>query len=300
MLPLVAAKRGLNRKNRASLWGFTQDTRKAAFECRGGRVLKLPAMDSSQTCAKCGHVDAKSRDGRCFRCTACGHTANADVNAGQILRARARRWFALKAVSGCVKPRINGEQRVAEATTCRVERQGVASRQAALRLLRCAPALRVTRRNPLTQLAFMAGSRLPAVNDPLCENTAIQKVNPHILCSPLFGAFGSPSTKAQGFTDGEVNNALWKELKARRKTCPGHAGARTKPARKATGAQHYNGGAGATVDSAWPEGPPTRGGGNAPAPPDPSAGTNNGQYETYTQRRPINGIDAVGCEGGAV
>ena len=40
----------------------------------------------------------------------------------------------------------------------------------------------------------MAGSRLPAVNDPLCENTAIQKVNPHILCSPLFGAFGSPST----------------------------------------------------------------------------------------------------------
>ena len=97
-------------------------------------------------------------------------------------------------VNGGVKPRINGEQRVAEATTCRVERQGVASRQAALRLLRCAPALRVTRRNPLTQLAFMAGSGLPAVNDPLCENTTIQKVNPHILCSPLFGAFGSPPT----------------------------------------------------------------------------------------------------------
>ena len=99
-------------------------------------------------------------------------------------------------VNGGVKPRINGEQRVAEATTCRVERQGVASRQAALRLLRCAPALWVTRRNPLTQLAFMAGSRLPAVNDPLCENTAIQKVNPHILCSPLFGAFGSPPTSS--------------------------------------------------------------------------------------------------------
>ena len=97
-------------------------------------------------------------------------------------------------VNGGVKPRINGEQRVAEATTCRVERQRIASRQAALRLLRCAPAPRVTRRNPLTQVALMAGSRLPAVNDPLCENTAIQKVNPHILCSPLFGAFGSPST----------------------------------------------------------------------------------------------------------
>ena len=100
----------------------------------------------------------------------------------------------LAPVNGGVKPRINGEQRVAEATTCRVERQRIASRQAALRLLRCAPAPRVTRRNPLTQVALMAGSRLPAVNDPLCENTAIQKVNPHILCSPLFGAFGSPST----------------------------------------------------------------------------------------------------------
>ena len=105
-------------------------------------------------------------------------------------------------VNGGVKPHINGEQRVAEATTCRVERQGVASRQAAPRLLRCAPALRVTRRNPLTQLAFMAGSRLPAVNDPLCENTAIQKVNPHILCSPLFGAFGPPSTNKRTPTFG--------------------------------------------------------------------------------------------------
>ena len=104
-------------------------------------------------------------------------------------------------VNGGVKPRINGEQRVAEATTCRVERQRIASRQAALRLLRCAPAPRVTRRNPLTQVALMAGSRLPAVNDPLCENTAIQKVNPHILCSPLFGAFGSPSTGERASVD---------------------------------------------------------------------------------------------------
>ena len=126
-------------------------------------------------------------------------------------------------VSGGVKPRINGEQRVAEAITCRVERQGVASRQAALRLLRCAPALRVTRRNPLTQLAFMAGSRLPAVNDPLCENTAIQKVNPHILCSLLFGAFGSPSTSGpEGRAYGDLLDGL---ARANRKA--GHCRART-------------------------------------------------------------------------
>ena len=50
-----------------------------------------------------------------------------------------------------VEPRINGEQRTAETPRCGVGCQGVAPRQAASRLLRCAPALRVTRRNPLTQ-----------------------------------------------------------------------------------------------------------------------------------------------------
>ena len=52
----------------------------------------------------------------------------------------------------------------------------------------------------------MAGSRLPAVNDPLCQNTAIQKVNPHILCSPLFGAFGSPSTPGVGALNERPDN----------------------------------------------------------------------------------------------
>ena len=124
-------------------------------------------------------------------------------------------------VNGGVKPRINGEQRVAEATTCRVERQRIASRQAALRLLRCAPAPRVTRRNPLTQVALMAGSRLPAVNDPLCENTAIQKVNPHILCSPLFGAFGSPSTPLSG-KSGESHGDRLSRVAQLRRSDPVH------------------------------------------------------------------------------
>ena len=92
-------------------------------------------------------------------------------------------------VNGGVDPRINGEQHAAGPTRCRARRQDVAPRQAASRLLRCAPALRVTRRNPLTQWVFMAGSKLPAVTGPMIENTSNQEVNPHILCSPLFGAF---------------------------------------------------------------------------------------------------------------
>ena len=54
-------------------------------------------------------------------------------------------------VDGGVDPRISGEQRAAETTRCWSGRQPVASRQAASRLLRCAPALRVTRPNRLTQ-----------------------------------------------------------------------------------------------------------------------------------------------------
>ena len=53
-------------------------------------------------------------------------------------------------VSGGVKPRINGEQHAPGTTRCSAGRQWVTSRQAATRLLRCAPALQVTRRNPLT------------------------------------------------------------------------------------------------------------------------------------------------------
>ena len=47
-------------------------------------------------------------------------------------------------VNGGPDPRISGEQRASETTRCRAGHQEVASRQAASRLLRCAPALRVT------------------------------------------------------------------------------------------------------------------------------------------------------------
>ena len=92
----VAAKRALNRRIRAALWGFTQRALSAALEARGGTVLKLPAMDSSRTCAQCGHVDGASRHARKFECTACGHRADADVNAGRNLRARALRYLEIK------------------------------------------------------------------------------------------------------------------------------------------------------------------------------------------------------------
>ena len=83
---------------------------------------------------------------------------------------------------------------VAGTTRCRAGRQDAASRQASSRLLRCAPALRVTRPNVLTHRVFMAGSELPATSRPICENTSSPEVNPHILCSPFIRGFSQPPT----------------------------------------------------------------------------------------------------------
>jgi putative transposase len=59
----------------------------------------VPAHYTSQTCAECGVVDARSRrDQARFVCTGCGHTTNADTNAAiNILR---RADCALKPVEG--------------------------------------------------------------------------------------------------------------------------------------------------------------------------------------------------------
>jgi IS605 OrfB family transposase len=59
--------------------------------------VEVPAAYTSQTCARCGHKDAANRpkkdaDGKTiqdvFLCTACGHIANADSNASQIIALR--------------------------------------------------------------------------------------------------------------------------------------------------------------------------------------------------------------------
>ena len=92
----VAAKQALNRRIRAGLWGFTQHAIASAMEAAAALALKLPAMDSSRTDAGCGHVDAESRKGKAFRCTACGRVDDADVNAARVMRQRALRWLGLK------------------------------------------------------------------------------------------------------------------------------------------------------------------------------------------------------------
>ena len=66
-------------------------------KARGGKTLKLPAMDSSETCDECGRIDPKSRKKMRFQCTGCAHENDADVNAARVMRARTLRWLELRA-----------------------------------------------------------------------------------------------------------------------------------------------------------------------------------------------------------
>jgi putative transposase len=50
----------------------------------GGRVIAVPPAYTSQSCNTCGHVDRGNRLSQArFVCLACGHVANADVNAAR-------------------------------------------------------------------------------------------------------------------------------------------------------------------------------------------------------------------------
>jgi putative transposase len=58
-------------------------------------VVKVSPAYTSQRCNTCGEVDRRSRESQArFRCTSCGHTAHADVNAARNIRDGARNGAA--------------------------------------------------------------------------------------------------------------------------------------------------------------------------------------------------------------
>ena len=84
----VKQKSGLNRSILEHKWGFILECLKYKCLKFGGAVFSVPAKHTSQTCAVCGHVDAKSRHRLRFHCTACHHENNADNNASIVIRQR--------------------------------------------------------------------------------------------------------------------------------------------------------------------------------------------------------------------
>ena len=85
----ASAKRGLNRVITQQSWGLFFELLEYKLSERGGQLIKVDPKFTSQTCNECGHVSKENRKSQDkFVCTACGHTANADVNASKNILAR--------------------------------------------------------------------------------------------------------------------------------------------------------------------------------------------------------------------
>ncbi|MFG3437607.1 RNA-guided endonuclease InsQ/TnpB family protein [Nonomuraea sp. NPDC047897] len=85
----VAAKSGLNRSILDAGWGVFLTILSHKAESAGRELIAVDPRNTSRTCSRCGHVAKENRlTQAAFACTACGHTAHADVNAAiNILRA---------------------------------------------------------------------------------------------------------------------------------------------------------------------------------------------------------------------
>lgn len=79
----VRQKAGLNTSILDQGWYLIEQLLGYKVAWRGGELLKVSAAYTSQRCACCGHIDAVNRKGKRFRCTACGHANDADINAAQ-------------------------------------------------------------------------------------------------------------------------------------------------------------------------------------------------------------------------
>ena len=84
----VAQKRGLNRSLLEVRMGRLKERLKYKVESRDGQFLEVDPRYTSQECSSCHHVDATSRDGRWFKCSACGFEIHADTNAANNTRDR--------------------------------------------------------------------------------------------------------------------------------------------------------------------------------------------------------------------
>jgi len=78
----VAAKRGLNRAISAQGWSMLCRRLEDKAGTCSVTVVAVDPRFTSQRCAVYGHTCPENRESQAvFRCRACGHEANADVNA---------------------------------------------------------------------------------------------------------------------------------------------------------------------------------------------------------------------------
>lgn len=88
--PNIDSKRksNLNRAILTQSWGMYFDILKYKNHAKGGLMLKVDPVYSSQECSVCHIIDATHRDGEHYRCSSCGNEEDADFNASKNIRNR--------------------------------------------------------------------------------------------------------------------------------------------------------------------------------------------------------------------
>ena len=87
---MVRTRRGLAREISDQGWAQFTEFLTYKAESAGRQVVRVDPRYTSQRCHECGIRDRDSRRGPRFNCTACGHSADADVNAARNILALAR------------------------------------------------------------------------------------------------------------------------------------------------------------------------------------------------------------------
>lgn len=84
------AKSGLNKAILNVGWHRFEEFLKYKANRAGKAWFKVPAYQTSQECAACGHTHPGNRKSQeLFKCDSCGHTDNADHNAAEVIKMRA-------------------------------------------------------------------------------------------------------------------------------------------------------------------------------------------------------------------
>lgn len=173
----AAAKAGLNKAMLSSALGLVKQftTYKAANKQK--LVLSVPAHHTSQECSACGLIGSDNRLAQSvFRCTACSHTENADLNASKVIRRRGIKLLAKHRdamVAGAGKAKVKKSVRVRGAKKVEDQTVGQVMPDPAAGIL--LPTL-VARHGDL-----LGQSTSDAANDPFVQSAMLEETrNPHL------------------------------------------------------------------------------------------------------------------------
>ncbi|NDD11872.1 MAG: transposase, partial [Betaproteobacteria bacterium] len=161
----AAAKAGSNKSMLSSALGLVKQF--AAYKAAAANklVLSVPAHHTSQECSVCHKIDHLSRVSQSvFRCTACGHTENADMNASKVIKHRG--ILAIKAhmqalSDGAYKPKKRKVVRVRRAAKRSTVGQVVSEPAAGILQPTLAKSMSDAANDPFVQSATLADARNP-------------------------------------------------------------------------------------------------------------------------------------------